>query len=126
MTHERRTSGGFTLVELLIALVVLSVALAGMIPVLVQTIRGNNFGGLTSRAATYSQDKLEELRAVEFVTIAAGNDTLDGGLFTRRWTVDTACSICAPDVVGIEVETEWTDRAGTHVARYYTVQANVK
>lgn len=125
MTHGKRISG-FTLIELLIAIVVLSVALAGMIPVLVQTIRGNNFGGLTSKAANYSLEKLEELRASEFSTIAPGSDTLDGGLFSRTWGLDTACSICGPDLVGIEVATQWTDRTGTHVARYYTVQANVK
>ncbi|MDW7709808.1 MAG: prepilin-type N-terminal cleavage/methylation domain-containing protein [Deferrisomatales bacterium] len=128
MREHPRASAGFTLIEVLIAVVVLSVALAGMIPVLLHTVRANAFANMTSRAATYSQDKLEELRAVEFSAIEPGNDTPEG-LFSRSWTVDDTCEICIPGiVVGIEVTTQWTDpRIGTtHRARYYTVQADVK
>jgi len=127
MTRRNRASAGFTLIELLIAIVVLSVALVGMIPVLVQTTRGTNFGGLTSRAANYSQDKAEEFRDADFDDIDNGSDPSPlEGIFSRSWTVDTGCAICGPDLKGIEVETRWTDRSGTHVARYYTVQAFVK
>ncbi len=128
MSDRNQKSAGFTLIEVLIAVVVLAVALAGMIPVLVHTVRANTFAGMTSRAATYSQDKLEELRSTDFseILVSAGTDNPEG-LFSRSWTVDASCLICIPDlVVGIEVATQWTDRTGTHISRYYTVQADVK
>ncbi|MHB8766737.1 MAG: type IV pilus modification PilV family protein [Deferrisomatales bacterium] len=82
---------GFTLVELMIALVVLSVGLAGMIPVLVQSVRGNTFGRNTTLTATYSQDKLEELRRAQFAALLAqcnvgGSDTPTPGI-ARSWRI---------------------------------------
>ncbi len=109
-----RASRGFTLIELLIALVVLSVALAGLIPVLIHTIRGNTFGRVTTQTATYSQDKLEELRRAPFAAVSAllgttPADTPAAGL-TRRWRVRDTCGDCG-DVLAIEVCTAETDVA---------------
>lgn len=123
MSREKRTAG-FTLIEVLIALVVLSVAMAGLIPVLVHVVRANTFGKMTSQAASFSQDKLEELRRAPFASLTAGTDT-PGGAFSRNWVVDDTCALCgAGEVVGVEVTTQWTDRDGTHTARFYSLRAN--
>lgn len=105
---EQRAENGFTLVEVLIALVILSVGLAGLIPALINTVHGNTFGDTTTQTATYSQDKLEELRRMPFddLCAAAGSDTLLSGVFAREWRVAPAsgAGACADaDVVVIEV-----------------------
>jgi len=122
--RRKKRSAGFTLIEVLIAVVVMSVAMAGLIPVLVHVIRANTFGKMTSQAASFSQDKLEELRRAPFAGLTGGNDTPDG-TFSRSWVVDDTCSLCGTnEVAGIEVTTQWTDRDGTHTARFYSLRAN--
>jgi prepilin-type N-terminal cleavage/methylation domain-containing protein len=127
---SKPSNAGFTLIETLIAIVILSIGLAGMIPVLAHSVRGNFFGDMTTQAATFSQDKLEELRRALFSALAPGTDTPAAGL-TRTWTVDpggggSSCNQCSADVVGIEVSTQWSDRHGvTHVATFFSMRANL-
>ena len=85
---------GFTLVEVLIALVILAIGLAGLVPAVVGSFRGNRFGVTTTQTATFSQDKLEELRRLDFATLLAScgsaqTNTPATGV-TRRWTVSEA------------------------------------
>jgi len=82
-------SKGFTLIEVLIALVILSVAFLGLAGLMVQTTKNNSFGGRMTEAATFAQDKLEELRAVSWVTITPGSDKMssNGMDFSRNWRV---------------------------------------
>ena len=93
---------GFTLIEVLIALVILAIGLAGLVPAVVGSFRGNRFGVTTTRTATFSQDKLEELRRLDFGEWGGGTptgllascgsaqtDTPATGV-TRRWTVTEA------------------------------------
>ncbi len=67
---------GFTLIEVLIALVILSVAFLGLAGLMVQTTKNTSFGGLMTEGATFAQDKLEELRASSWVAITPGSDLI--------------------------------------------------
>jgi prepilin-type N-terminal cleavage/methylation domain-containing protein len=85
-------SKGFTLIEILIALVILSVAFLALAGLMVQTTRNNSFGGRMTEAATFAQDKLEELKAVSWVAIVPGSDRKMGsnGIdYARTWNVGT-------------------------------------
>jgi hypothetical protein len=77
------------LIEVLIALVILSVAFLGLAGLMVQTTKNNSFGGRMTEAATFAQDKLEELRGVSWVTITPGSDKMssNGMDFSRNWRV---------------------------------------
>lgn len=55
-------STGFTLIEILIAIVILSVSLLALAALMATTTRNNSFGGHTAEAATFAQDRLERLR----------------------------------------------------------------
>ncbi len=57
---------GFTLLELMIALVVLAVGLLGIVGMIVISIRGNAFGSQMSQANTLAQAKIEELRNMTY------------------------------------------------------------
>lgn len=126
---------GFTLIEVLIALVVLSIGMAAMIPMLLHSVRGNSFGKATTQAATLSQDLLERLRSEPYLVNVAGTWTRNPDLtdgphpdasplpdgFTRRWDIQEYSA----DEIGIEVSTVWTDAQGTpHPSRVFTVRAN--
>jgi prepilin-type N-terminal cleavage/methylation domain-containing protein len=83
---------GFTLIEVLVALVILSVALLALGGLMVQTTRNNSFGGHMTEAATFAQDKLEELNAVSWLAIIPGSDRKTGsnGIdYARSWDVTT-------------------------------------
>jgi len=109
---DKPAAKGFTLLETLIALVILSIGLAGTAPPLIQFMRGNSFAATTTEAATWSQDKLEELRDEDFTTLSAmvgttPTDTPSAGL-TRGWTISDSCSGCG-DILAIEVCTAKDD-----------------
>ena len=56
-----KKSGGFTLIEVLITIVILSVGLLGMASLTTGIINGNAFSKNASTATTLAQDKMEEI-----------------------------------------------------------------
>jgi prepilin-type N-terminal cleavage/methylation domain-containing protein len=126
--RNKRGAAGFTLIEVLIAMVVMAVALTGMIPVLVHATRGNSFGGNTTGAATRSQDKIEELKRAPFdhAHLVAGTYTETDQGYTRTWVVTAAGGQYSADIRGIEVTTQWTDAQGSHEAKAFTVRSNIR
>jgi len=109
-------SKGFTLVEILIALVILSICLLGMAGLMATTTRNNSYGGRLTEAATLAQDKLEQLRATPFGMIPVNATITDnpvgstGVTYNRSWVA--VPNIAPPgntlDVITITVS--WTDK----------------
>lgn len=108
-------SKGFTLIEVLIALVILSVAFLGLAGLMVQTTKNNSFGGRMTEAATFAQDKLEELRAVSWVTITPGSDRKTGSAigtdYARAWNVATNGNLKT-----ITVTINWNDKTNHSIS----------
>ncbi len=101
-------SKGFTLIEMLISLVILSIAFLALAGLMVQTTRNNSFGGRMTEAATLAQDKLEELRSLSWNTITPGGDEKTGSMgtkYTRTWRVETEGNLKT-----IEVTINWDDQ----------------
>ena len=65
-------SKGFTLIEVLITLVILAVSLLALAALMGTTTKSNSYGSHITEAATFAQDKLEELRAVPWGNIPIG------------------------------------------------------
>lgn len=59
----RRNTQGFTLIEVLVAMVVFSIASLGLAGVLTNTMRANMMAHHRSFATTFAQDRIEEIRA---------------------------------------------------------------
>lgn len=59
-------SRGFTVLEVLIAIIIFSVALLALAQLQVSTIGGNTFSDKMTAATTLAQDKLEELRGISY------------------------------------------------------------
>ena len=103
-------SKGFTLIEMLVALVILSFALLALAGLMVTTTRNNSFGGRITEAATFAQDKLEEFRAISWGNVLSGNDNKTGSHnlnYQRNWNVVTG-----PDgnLKTITISINWIDR----------------
>jgi prepilin-type N-terminal cleavage/methylation domain-containing protein len=85
-----KRSKGFTLLEMLIAMTILSVALLGLGQMMLLSIRGTSFGNKVTEATTLAQDKMEELRTVDWNTLQDGNDVVNGpqGInYRRTWGI---------------------------------------
>jgi type IV pilus assembly protein PilV len=101
---------GFSLIEVLVALVILSVSLLALAGLMVTTTKNNSFGNHMTEAATFAQDKLEELRAIKWENLSDGNytdqqDVLTGITYTRNWNVTTNGSLKT-----ITISVNWNDR----------------
>jgi len=108
---KRTDQAGFTMIEALVALVVVGV---GMLTLLQLAPRANHsgiHGRQISQAMSLAQDKIEELKAmpVESADLSAGThiDGEDLGAFTRRWIVtgDTPISGMLKIEVRVSYET---------------------
>ena len=98
------------MIEVLVAMVILSFSLLALAGLMVTTTKNNAFGGHMTEAATFAQDKLEELRAIKWENLIDGNSTdQQGGStginYTRNWNVTTNGSLKT-----ITISVNWNDR----------------
>lgn len=85
---------GFTLLELLIALVILAIGLLGLAGLHITAIKGNVSGFKLSTASAIAQERIEELKALDpaSAALSAGihNDvpvTVQGRAYNRSYTI---------------------------------------
>jgi prepilin-type N-terminal cleavage/methylation domain-containing protein len=121
-------SKGFSLIEVLIALIILSIAFLGLAGLMIQTTRNNSFGGRITEAATFAQDKLEELRSTPWIAITSGSDkvSVNGMDFARNWTVVPNAIVAPytePTLNTITININWNDQTN-HTMRVIAAIAN--
>jgi prepilin-type N-terminal cleavage/methylation domain-containing protein len=111
MKKKMKKTLGFTLIEVLTALTILAIAMLGIIPMVVSTIRANTFGSKMSRATELAQDKLEEIRRMEFNNpdINVGTSPLETieTIYQRQYTVSLVGG--NTDIKSISISVDWRD-----------------
>lgn len=110
LPSPRAPQHGFTLIEALIALVILSLGLFGLMQIQTRVMAGSGDSRTQTAAVNLAQEKLEELRASDYAAIAGGEDRIPaaaGGTtdFTRTWTVTPKTD---PPYRVVSVTTAWT------------------
>lgn len=108
-------SDGFSLIEILIAIVILSISLLALAGLMVTTTRNNAAGGNLTEAATFAQDMLERLRVSPLSAIPLNVTTTDnpvgstGITYTRSWIA--VPNIPAPNntLDTITITVSWSD-----------------
>ena len=82
---------GFTLLEVLISIIILSVALLALAGLQIISIQGNSFGGTMTEAITLARDKIEDFKRDDWDNVAIGNyqddQVVRGISYTRDWVV---------------------------------------
>jgi prepilin-type N-terminal cleavage/methylation domain-containing protein len=125
-------SNGFSLIEVLVSLVILAISLLAMAGLMTTTTKNNSTGGRVTEAATFAQDKLEELRAVSWASIlllqnSAGVDSKSsrpGVQFNRRWRASEVDPVNPnPNSKLLEVIITWSD-ATNHSLNFSSVLSN--
>ena len=107
LTHG---SDGFSLIELLVALVILSVSLLGLASLMAMTTQTNSFGSHMTEATTFAQDRLEALRVAPWANVTGNADQVIGAtgmVYNRNWVVNTNA---AGNLRTVTITITWNDR----------------
>jgi prepilin-type N-terminal cleavage/methylation domain-containing protein len=112
-----RTEKGFSLIEVMIALVLFAVGLLAFASLEVTAIRNSTYSKDYGKGNTYAQQKMEELKGTAWASLSAGSDTLEEK-FTRTWTVvETETHLMKQVVVNVA----WVDPSyGTKQVTFQT------
>jgi prepilin-type N-terminal cleavage/methylation domain-containing protein len=113
LIRRAKTLGGFTLLEVTITLVILSVSLLALAGLMVTTAQNNASGEHVTEAVTFGQDKLEECRATAWesllpTTAGPGTDQRQGSTgvnYIRAWDIAQNGNFKT-----ITVAVNWNDR----------------
>jgi prepilin-type N-terminal cleavage/methylation domain-containing protein len=84
LTDPWNTERGFTLAEVLIAMVILAITTLGLTLLMVGMIGSNDYADQMTKGTQLAEDKLEKFKNDCCLVVGPGADTLNG--FTRSWT----------------------------------------
>ncbi len=89
MRKRLRGQKGFTLIEVMISMIILSVALLALAGLQIISIRGNSFGGTMTEAITLARDRIEDFKRDDWDNVVAGEDTqvVRGKSYARNWAI---------------------------------------
>jgi len=93
---------GFTLIEVMAGIVILSLGLLLLLPMVVTSMQANDFARGSTESSMYLKDKMEELKNMDPPT--SGADTI--GTVVRTWTVQSVNS----SLWQLDVTIDWADR----------------
>ena len=94
-----KAQSGFTLVEVMIAISILTVGLLGVATMQMSAIRGNGFSNDTTTALALAEEKMEQLLSLSYTDaelaasttheeeINASGEIVTGGFYHRSWVV---------------------------------------
>lgn len=98
-----RGAGGFTLIEVMVALCLFALGAAALAETLVVAQRVRASSARWSHAITLAEDRLERLRAGDH-----SDDAAPLGEFTRTWRREPCAGV--PGLDRLEVSVAWEDR----------------
>jgi type IV pilus assembly protein PilV len=120
---------GFSLVEFLIATIILSVGLLALINLQWTSIRGNSDSKEMTNAIFLAETRMEQLKNIPYASLVIGttqdpNNPMNsqgqsGGIFSRSWTIQNYLG--SNFMRQITVNISWTIKGQSHNATYQTV-----
>ena len=121
---------GFTLLEFLIVIVLLTLGLLALLGNHIAVLQGHRLSQDLTAAVNLAEFKMEELVRDGFTGTSTQTITQDpqpvdelgnpGGSYTRTWTRTPAYQ-GSSNMEHIEVSTQWTDKEGGHTMTLETV-----
>jgi type IV pilus assembly protein PilV len=109
--QPRRGQGGFTIIELMIALTILLIGITGILSMQLTALKATSYSRHATEASVLAEDLMEELRTLPLASVVDGNEPVDAqgnydadGVFTRAWTV-----VWNGDLATITVTVSWNE-----------------
>ncbi|HOO90586.1 MAG TPA: prepilin-type N-terminal cleavage/methylation domain-containing protein, partial [Syntrophales bacterium] len=109
--------GGFTIIEVLIAIFILTIGLLAIASMQVSAIHGNKTGNDISHAIFLAQDKLEELKSSADITGLATSGSDQDGIYTRNWQIGPS----GTNSRTVTVTVSWITGGNTHSVSLNTI-----
>ncbi len=94
---------GITILEVLIAMIILSMALLLLLNMAMVALDGNDWSNKTTIATNLLQEKIEQFRGMSSLPAGSGTDTV--GEIVRNWTITNAGS----HLRQVDVQVVWED-----------------
>lgn len=114
--QDRTSQSGLSLIEVLVAFTILTIAGIGLFSVSTMSTTGNNENANQVAAAALATAKLEDLRNTSFNALASGSDGPltagggSGGIYSRSWTLaSTTISGVSTSAKTGAVTVSWTN-----------------
>jgi len=102
-----RKQKGFTLIECLVSIAVLSIAIASLSSVTVAVIKENAFSRAKTVANALATDKIEALKNISYSNVASGGPETVQTVYTRQWTVTTDSPAVRTKTIVVTVSWNW-------------------
>jgi len=120
LLRDRRA--GFTLIEVIVALVVLLFGVITMASLSAMVMQSNRGSTNRTRADQALYQKVEEFQSLPFQSISTGSDSVSvGGVgFLRSWEVDNNTPVA--NVMQIRLTATWVERQDTLRVRTTTLK----
>lgn len=84
----RQPDGGFTMVELIVAVTVFVIGVLSLLGVTAQVTSLLGTGDRVATGTMYAQERLEQLQGTDCSLLAAGSETR-GGIYDLRWEISS-------------------------------------
>jgi type IV pilus assembly protein PilV len=124
MTSKSQVSieDGFTLIEIMITLVILSIGLTALAGLQVSAIKGNTFSKRMTAAVSIANEKLEQMKDTDYANILSESSTQitrSNMRFTRQVTVTNNSPLANTKTVNVTVT--WSDGSNSHSVPITTI-----
>ena len=118
MRRLRNNNSGFTLMEVLVAMVILTVGLLGTAALITRIISSNKLSNRISTATTCAQDKMEDIRGVGYTGVGNIGDPDEDenpvagySKFRRVTSITGVGTPAVPGLKSITVTVSWDSNA---------------
>jgi type IV pilus modification protein PilV len=99
MTMPETDRSGFSLVEVIVALIILTVGVLGMAATTMLVVRQTTLSEMTTERSAALQTVIERLRSEDYETLSSGADTV--GRFDVNWSVTTGVRTKQVEIVTV-------------------------
>lgn len=130
LTKSLRNQKGMTLLEVMIAMLILAFGVLGLAPMIVVSMYGNSYSNQVTIADAIAMDRFEEIKTWYHISPLPYCETVNNveGIFTRQTQIDdnsTDGSVPA-GVYRIQVAVSWTDQEEVpRSVSYFTYKAKM-
>jgi type IV pilus assembly protein PilV len=115
MKFLKSSTGGFSLVEVMVGMVILGIGMCGLAGMGTLTVKANAIGMKTTTASTLAQERMEYVKGLKYSQLGAAGTTEAYGNISNYNTFKRVTTVTPdatnPDVATVTVEVFWNNDA---------------